>query len=45
MTFVALSRTSGYAYGSTSDGKQIVFFFGLPEAEADAYLGVARATQ
>jgi len=40
MTFTGLSRTSGYAYGSASDGSEMAFFFGLPESEADAYLGI-----
>lgn len=45
MTFTALSRTSGYGYGTASDRTAIAFFFGLPEAEADAYLGFPRTSQ
>ena len=45
MTFTALSKTSGYGYGTASDRTTIAFFFGLPEAEANAYLGLSRTSQ
>ena len=45
MTFVALSGTSGYGYGAVGDGTAIEFFFGLPKAEADVYLGLATPPQ
>ena len=45
MTFTALSRTSGYGYGAASDRTAIAFFFGLPEEEADAYLGLPHTSQ
>jgi len=45
VAFTALTGTSGYGYGTTSDQTDIAFFFGLPEAEADAYLGVSPPAQ
>jgi hypothetical protein len=45
MTFTALSRTSGHGYGTASDHTAIAFYFGLPEAEAEAYLGLPRTSQ
>jgi hypothetical protein len=38
MLYTGLSRTSGYGYGIAGDGSRVVFFYGLPEEEAQKYL-------
>lgn len=38
MRYTGLSRTSGYGYGIAGDGNRVVFFYGLPEEEAEKYL-------